>query len=204
MNINHPSHGVKNLTIATRKQDWRPIKSKSSLHDNTILVEQAAPCSASLRTAGTFADKALTLKTLMGDAEQSRNINFRDITLGRVIGEGSFGKVREGKWRGRPVAVKLLICQDLGQDILEEFQSEVKIMSVLRHPNICRLLGACMEPANRCLVVELLPRGSLWDVLRTTSHSINEPMRIRYNCHLCLKHVFHFRYIGSSTTLPRA
>lgn len=37
-----------------------------------------------------------------------------------------------------------------------------------RHPNICRLLGACMDPPNRCLVVELLTRGSLWGVLRTS------------------------------------
>ncbi|KAH9102542.1 hypothetical protein LEN26_010993 [Aphanomyces euteiches] len=115
----------------------------------------------------------------VGRASLSRHIIFADVTLGRVIGEGAFGKVHEGKWRDRPVAVKLLICQDLRQDILEEFQSEVEIMSVLRHANICRLLGACMDPPNRCLVVELLPRGSLWGVLRT-SRSIDEAMRIGF------------------------
>ncbi|ETV98268.1 TKL protein kinase [Aphanomyces invadans] len=115
----------------------------------------------------------------VGRATLSRHINFTDVKLGRVIGEGAFGKVHEGKWRDRPVAVKLLICQDLRADILEEFQSEVEIMSVLRHPNICRLLGACMDPPNRCLVVELLPRGSLWGVLRT-SRSIDEARRIGF------------------------
>ncbi|OQR92389.1 protein kinase [Achlya hypogyna] len=115
----------------------------------------------------------------VGRPVQSRNINFAEVSLGRVIGEGAFGKVHEGKWRDRPVAVKLLICQELRQDILEEFQSEVEIMSVLRHPNICRLLGACIDPPNRCLVVELLPRGSLWGVLRT-SRSIDELMRIGF------------------------
>ncbi|KAL3657559.1 hypothetical protein V7S43_017526 [Phytophthora oleae] len=110
----------------------------------------------------------------------SQNINFNEITLGRMIGEGAFGKVHEGKWRGKSVAVKLLICQDLRSDILNEFQSEVEIMSVLRHPNICRLLGACMEPPHRALVVELLQRGSLWGVLRMNRKSIDQEMRSRF------------------------
>lgn len=110
----------------------------------------------------------------------SQNINFSEITLGRMIGEGAFGKVHEGKWRGKSVAVKLLICQELRSDILNEFQSEVEIMSVLRHPNICRLLGACMEPPHRALVVELLQRGSLWGVLRMNRKSIDQEMRSRF------------------------
>uniref|UniRef100_M4BTV9 non-specific serine/threonine protein kinase n=1 Tax=Hyaloperonospora arabidopsidis (strain Emoy2) TaxID=559515 RepID=M4BTV9_HYAAE len=109
-----------------------------------------------------------------------QNINFHEITLGRMIGEGAFGKVHEGKWRNKSVAVKLLICQDLRSDILNEFQSEVEIMSVLRHPNICRLLGACMEPPHRALVVELLQRGSLWGVLRMNRKSIDQEMRSRF------------------------
>ncbi|KAI9919763.1 hypothetical protein PsorP6_017283 [Peronosclerospora sorghi] len=110
----------------------------------------------------------------------SQNINFSEVTLGRMIGEGAFGKVHEGKWRGKSVAIKLLICQDLRSDILNEFQSEVEIMSVLRHPNICRLLGVCMEPPNRALVVELLQRGSLWGVLRMNRKSIDQEMRSRF------------------------
>ncbi|KAE8975877.1 hypothetical protein PR002_g25474 [Phytophthora rubi] len=61
----------------------------------------------------------------------SQNINFNEITLGRMIGEGAFGKVHEGKWRGKSVAVKLLICQDLRSDILNEFQSEWMAPEVL-------------------------------------------------------------------------
>jgi hypothetical protein len=110
----------------------------------------------------------------------SQSIDFSEITVGRMIGEGAFGKVHEGKWRGKAVAIKLLICQELRTDILNEFQSEVEIMSVLRHPNICRLLGACMDPPNRALVVELLQRGSLWGVLRTNRKSIDLDMRTRF------------------------
>lgn len=110
----------------------------------------------------------------------SQTINYSDLTLGRMIGEGAFGKVYEGKWRGKGVAVKVLVCQDLRSDILHEFQSEVEIMSVLRHPNICRLLGACMDPPNRALVVELMQRGSLWGVLRTHRKTLTMDQRTRF------------------------
>lgn len=133
--------------------------------------DAAAPAQANNNTRNT----AVSTRSAI-----SQSIDFAEITVGRMIGEGAFGKVHEGKWRGKAVAIKLLICQDLRTDILNEFQSEVEIMSVLRHPNICRLLGACMEPPNRALVVELLQRGSLWGVLRTNRKSIDLEMRTRF------------------------
>lgn len=122
-----------------------------------------------------------TLDTKVLPARQAHNqhINFNEMTLGRSIGEGAFGKVYEGKWKTRPVAIKMLICQDFTPEILAEFESEVEIMSVLRHPNICRLLGACMDPPHRCLVVELLSRGSMWGVLRT-NRSMDEATRFGF------------------------
>nr|CCA23310.1 protein kinase putative [Albugo laibachii Nc14]CCA24354.1 protein kinase putative [Albugo laibachii Nc14] len=110
----------------------------------------------------------------------SENIPVSDLELGRVIGQGAFGKVHEGRWRGRAVAIKVLICQDLRHDIMKELESEVRIMSVLRHPNICRLLGACMDPQHRALVVELSQRGSLWSVLRNSRRSLTLDMRTRF------------------------
>jgi hypothetical protein len=131
----------------------------------------AAPAQNAARNSGAVANARSAI---------SQSIDFSEITVGRMIGEGAFGKVHEGKWRGKAVAIKLLICQELRNDILNEFQSEVEIMSVLRHPNICRLLGACMDPPNRALVVELLQRGSLWGVLRTNRKSIDLEMRTRF------------------------
>lgn len=50
--------------------------------------------------------------------------------------------------------------------LLREFQAEVSMLSSLRHPNICLFLGACLKPPKRAIITELVPRGSLWDVLR--------------------------------------
>lgn len=77
-------------------------------------------------------NNAYNPKILPARKTQNQHINFNEMTLGRGIGEGAFGKVYEGKWKSRPVAIKLLICQDLSAEILAEFESEVQIMSVLR------------------------------------------------------------------------
>ncbi|KAL4151645.1 hypothetical protein PRNP1_008587 [Phytophthora ramorum] len=96
----------------------------------------------------------------------SLHVDYKELQIEEMIGQGAFGTVHRAKWRGTAVAVKILVCQYLTADILEEFEAEVQIMSILRHPNICLLMGACLEPPTRCLVIEYLPRGSLWNVLR--------------------------------------
>ncbi|TYZ64297.1 hypothetical protein PybrP1_013130 [[Pythium] brassicae (nom. inval.)] len=101
-----------------------------------------------------------------GGANASLHIDFSELKVAELIGQGAFGTVHRASWRGTTVAVKILVCQYLTVDILEEFETEVHIMSILRHPNICLLMGACLDPPTRCLVIEYLPRGSLWNVLR--------------------------------------
>lgn len=173
--------------VETVKVGAKPAKKLDERPVNAPINQLPKPAAAAAKDKniaavanGTSAAAAATPRHL------SQSIDFAEITLGRLIGEGAFGKVHEAKWRGKSVAVKLLICQDLRKDILSEFMSEVEIMSVLRHPNICRLLGACLEPPNRALVVELLQRGSLWGVLRTHRKTIDQDMRSRYVPHGCL------------------
>lgn len=60
------------------------------------------------------------------------HIDFATIKLGKMIGKGAFGTVHQGSWRGTLVAVKILVSQNMNQDLLEEFEAEVQIMSVLR------------------------------------------------------------------------
>ncbi|TDH70666.1 uncharacterized protein CCR75_006421 [Bremia lactucae] len=97
---------------------------------------------------------------------ESLHVDFKELQIEEMIGQGAFGTVHRARWRGTAVAVKILVCQYLTAEILEEFEAEVQIMSILRHPNICLLMGACLESPMRCLVIEYLPRGSLWNVLR--------------------------------------
>lgn len=54
---------------------------------------------------------------------------------------------------------------DISEDDLEEFSTEILLVSKLRHPNIVQFLGACMEP-EFCLVIEFMDRGTLFDCVQ--------------------------------------
>mmetsp|Transcript_16900 Transcript_16900/g.27940 ORF Transcript_16900/g.27940 Transcript_16900/m.27940 type:complete len:704 (+) Transcript_16900:207-2318(+) len=103
--------------------------------------------------------------------DQSRamawEIQFTELQLGNVLGQGGFGKVFRGSWRGTEVAVKTL-HQGFAPNLQHaEFQSEVELLSSLRHPNIILFMGAC-PPPHLSIVTELC-WGSLYTVLRTPS-----------------------------------
>lgn len=63
----------------------------------------------------------------------SLHIDFSELKVAELIGQGAFGTVHRANWRGTTVAVKILVCQHLTVDILEEFETEVHIMSILRY-----------------------------------------------------------------------
>ncbi|BDA41979.1 probable mitogen-activated protein kinase kinase kinase 7 at C-terminar half [Coccomyxa sp. Obi] len=97
------------------------------------------------------------------------DINFaRDVVLEEKIGSGAFGTVYKARWRGRPVAVKVMVASHSENTTeLESFRREVEVLSGLQHDRIVCLLGACLAPPTICIVEELALGGSLYDFLHT-------------------------------------
>uniref|UniRef100_A0A803VA73 Tyrosine-protein kinase Mer n=1 Tax=Ficedula albicollis TaxID=59894 RepID=A0A803VA73_FICAL len=72
------------------------------------------------------------------------------LSLGKVLGEGEFGSVMEGRLsqpEGPPqkVAVKTMKLDNFSQREIEEFLSEAACMKDFDHPNVIKLLGVCIE-----------------------------------------------------------
>lgn len=77
-----------------------------------------------------------------------------------VIGEGGYGIVYRGCLiNGTPVAIKRLL-NNLGQ-AEKEFRVEVEAIGHVRHKNLVRLLGYCVEGTQRMLVYEYVNNGNL-------------------------------------------
>ncbi|EPS70226.1 hypothetical protein M569_04534, partial [Genlisea aurea] len=77
-----------------------------------------------------------------------------------VIGEGGYGVVYRGQLiNGSVVAVKRIL-NNLGQ-AEKEFRVEVEAIGQVRHKNLVRLLGYCMEGTDRLLVYEYVNNGNL-------------------------------------------
>ncbi|XP_078168079.1 putative receptor-like protein kinase At2g42960 isoform X2 [Carex rostrata] len=77
-----------------------------------------------------------------------------------VIGEGGYGVVYRGKLiNGTEVAVKRIL-NNVGQ-AEKEFRVEVEAIGHVRHKNLVRLLGYCVEGTHRMLVYEYVNNGNL-------------------------------------------
>ncbi|KAI5662080.1 hypothetical protein M9H77_21403 [Catharanthus roseus] len=77
-----------------------------------------------------------------------------------VIGEGGYGVVYRGRLvNGTEVAVKKLL-NNMGQ-AEKEFRVEVEAIGHVRHKNLVRLLGYCIEGVHRMLVYEYVNNGNL-------------------------------------------
>ncbi|CAL9073452.1 unnamed protein product [Musa acuminata var. zebrina] len=77
-----------------------------------------------------------------------------------VLGEGGYGVVYRGRLiNGTDVAVKKLL-NNLGQ-AEKEFRVEVEAIGHVRHKNLVRLLGYCVEGIHRMLVYEYVNNGNL-------------------------------------------
>ncbi|XP_061415388.1 tyrosine-protein kinase receptor UFO-like [Lethenteron reissneri] len=97
---------------------------------------------ATLQRLGISEELNLKLKDVMLDR--------RLLSLGKVLGEGEFGSVIEGKLKKHgdtevKVAVKTMKMDICFRGDMDDFLSEAVRMMEFDHPNVIRLLGVCMS-----------------------------------------------------------
>ncbi|XP_048140135.1 protein STRUBBELIG-RECEPTOR FAMILY 5-like [Rhodamnia argentea] len=94
---------------------------------------------------------------------QSATGNF---ATGRLIGEGSTGRVYRAKYAdGKVLAVKKIDSSLFQGRRADEFSEIVAKISMLHHQNIAELVGYCSEQRHNMLVYEYFRNGSLHEFL---------------------------------------
>ncbi|KAL3839954.1 hypothetical protein ACJIZ3_024545 [Penstemon smallii] len=90
-------------------------------------------------------------------------VDPKSLFIGSKIGEGAHGKVYQGRYGDRIVAIKVLNSGNTSEErtVLESrFIREVTMMSKVKHDNLVKFIGACKDPL-MVIVTELLPGMSL-------------------------------------------
>ena len=104
----------------------------------------------------------------MGTLSELRayELDWKDIAFQHLLGSGSFGDCYKGKWKGKAVAIKRMRVGLVNEAGMKAFVREVKILALVRHPNLVVFVGFSMS-LQLLIVMEFVPGGSLEDLLRS-------------------------------------
>ena len=80
---------------------------------------------------------------------QFNTVNRTEVKVQTNIGEGAWGMVARGKFKGQPVAVKWPHMTLLEQypNTVDRMRREIRIMAQVRHPNLVRFIAAVLDEA---------------------------------------------------------
>ncbi|XP_023918515.1 probable receptor-like protein kinase At5g24010 [Quercus suber] len=158
--------------------DWSPLPGGGSSH--------------SRMTEGTIPNMNLGLKMPFSEIQLATK-NF-DVKL--RIGKGGFGIVYKGTLKnGTKIAVKR---SDPGSGQgLPEFQTEIMVLSKIRHRHLVSLIGYCDERSEMILVYEFMANGTLRDHLYASD---KPPLSWKQRLEICIGAArgLHYLHKGSA------
>ena len=86
----------------------------------------------------------------------------------KTLGKGNFGKVKLGihVLTGEHVAIKILEKDLIFEKAdIERISREIKIMKLIRHPNVIQLYEIIEKPKRLYLIMEYAEGGDLFDLI---------------------------------------
>ncbi|GAV64059.1 Pkinase domain-containing protein [Cephalotus follicularis] len=100
------------------------------------------------------------------------------------VGKGGFGSVYKGRLRDGTVAAIKVLSAESRQGV-KEFMTEINVIAEIKHENLVKLYGCCVEGNNRILVYGYLENNSLAQTLLGRGRSTIQfswPTR----CNICI------------------
>lgn len=132
---------------------WRPLFLNGSILNNSANGKRAT---GSQYPYGSVASTRVGKRFTLPEIRAATN-NFDDSL---VIGVGGFGKVYKGEIEdGTLVAIKRSNPQS--EQGLAEFETEIEMLSKLRHRHLVSMIGFCDEQNEMILVYEYMANGTL-------------------------------------------
>nr|XP_004509294.1 serine/threonine-protein kinase STY13-like [Cicer arietinum] len=102
-------------------------------------------------------------KDFVFDIHPSLLVDTSKLIIDKFVGEGSHFILYKGWYRLDPVSIKVMLPKntlDATYECKAKFQREVNLISRIKHQNIVKFIGACVEPS-MMIITEFLEGGSL-------------------------------------------
>ncbi|XP_028671753.1 tyrosine-protein kinase BTK isoform X1 [Erpetoichthys calabaricus] len=124
-------------------------------------------------------------------------IDPRQLTFLKELGNGQFGVVKYGKWQGvNDVAIKMIKEGSMSED---DFIEEAKVMMKLQHTNLVQLYGVCTKQRPIFIVTEFLVNGCLLNYLQ----EMMKPVNLVYLLEMCRDISSGMEYLESQKFIHR-
>ncbi|GAB1224199.1 hypothetical protein ENUP19_0180G0018 [Entamoeba nuttalli] len=115
------------------------------------------------------------------DTELTTLLDPDELIEEKKIGEGSFGIVYIGKFRGNKVAIKKMKEVAQNKTAIDEFEKEVSMLDKFRSEYIIHFYGAVVIPGKVCMVTEFAQYGSLQDMINKRKETlVSMKMKIKF------------------------
>ncbi|KAJ1368831.1 hypothetical protein KIN20_030170 [Parelaphostrongylus tenuis] len=106
-----------------------------------------------------------------------------DVQLGKLLGEGEYGEVREGtiqrKQRTLQVAIKLAKgTGDMSKAKIKEMMREARLLRNFKHQNVVRFYGVAVDEQPLYIILELVKGGSLIVYLKSRKDAVSVSERM--------------------------